>query len=188
MNKKYGLITVVMIVSLGLSACGNSNSSNAKQQATISSQKKEISQLKSATSDNGVQTQTSTVVQGKMTSFLKALYEDKERNLTKRYNALEPYITGKAEEQLKPKSSDTVENDDGLKLPTVTDVRSYIQESQTNADPKQVLTTYTMNYDVNKKQSQSYMVISASLTKENGQWKINKINYNTSINKEGSND
>lgn len=186
MKKRYGLIIVVMIVGLGLSACGNS--SNTKQQATISSQKKEISQLESAASDNGVQTQTKAVVQGKMTNFLKALYENKERNLTKRYNALEPYITGKAEEQLKPKSSDTVENDDGLKSPTVTDVKSYIQESQTNADPKQVLTTYTMNYDVNKKQSQSYMVISASLTKKNGQWKINKINYNTSINKEESND
>lgn len=188
MKKRYGLITVVMIVGLGLSACGNSNSANTKQQATISSQKKEISQLKSAANDNGVQTQTKAVVQGKMTNFLKALYENKERNLTKRYNELEPYITGKAEEQLKPKSSDTVENDDGLKSPTITDVKSYIQESQTNAEPKQVLTTYTMNYDVNKKQSQSYMVISASLTKENGQWKINRINYNTSINKEESND
>ena len=186
MKKRYGLIIVVMIVGLGLSACGNS--SNTKQQATISSQKKEISQLESAASDNGVQTQTKAVVQGKMTSFLKALYENKERNLTKRYNALDPYITGKAKEQLKPKSSSTTDNDDGLKLPTITDVKSYIQESQTNADPKQVLTTYTMNYDVNKKQSQSYMVISASLTKENGQWKINKINYNTSINKEDSND
>ncbi|KRM07540.1 hypothetical protein FC89_GL000227 [Liquorilactobacillus ghanensis DSM 18630] len=186
MKRSYGLIAVIITLSLGLSACGNSNS--AKQQATISSQKKEISQLKAAASDNGVQTQTSAVVQNKMKGFLKALYENKERNLTKRYNALDPYITGKAEQQLKPKSNDTADNDDGLKLPTITAVKSYIQESQTNADPKQVLTTYTMNYDVNKKQSQSYMVISASLTKENGQWKINKINYNTSINKEGSND